>query len=77
MDRTTYVHPDVVREASRFRMVKADITQDNDATGTLVAKYDVKGVPTVILVTPQGSEASRLVGYIGPDEMLTAMRAVK
>ncbi len=77
MDRTTYVHPDVVREASRFHMVKADITQDNDATGALVAKYDVKGVPTVILVTAQGSEASRLVGYIGPDEMLTAMRAVK
>ena len=77
MDRTTYVHPDVVREASRFHMVKADITQDNDATGALVAKYDVKGVPTVILVTPQGSEAGRLVGYIGPDEMLAAMRAVK
>jgi thiol:disulfide interchange protein DsbD len=76
MDHTTYVDPDVVREAHRFHMVRADITEENDATTQLVEEYDVKGVPTVILVSPSGEETHRMVGYVGPDEMLTAMRAV-
>ena len=77
MDHTTYVHPDVVREAGRFHMVKADLTDENDVTAELMEKYQVKGVPTVILFSPQGDEAHRMVGYVGPDELLAAMRSVK
>lgn len=76
MDHTTYVDPEVVREADRFRMVKADVTDENDATSKLVEEYAVKGVPTVILFSPAGEEKQRMVGYVGPDEMLAAMRAV-
>jgi thiol:disulfide interchange protein DsbD len=77
MDHTTYVHPDVVREADRFRMVRADVTEENESTTELVDKYAVKGVPTVILFSPSGDETHRMVGYVGPDEMLAAMRSVK
>lgn len=76
MDHTTYVDPDVVREAERFRMLKADITEENPRTRKFVEDYDVRGVPTVILLTAAGEEKQRLVGYIGPDEMLEAMRQV-
>jgi thiol:disulfide interchange protein DsbD len=76
MDDTTYVHPDVVREADRFHMVKADITEESEVTSKVVEQYAVKGVPTVILFSPAGEETHRMVGYVGPDEMLTAMRAV-
>lgn len=77
METTTYVHPDVVREADRFRMVKADITEETDTTRTLAEAYGVKGVPTVILFSPSGGERQRMVGYVGPDEMLAAMRQVQ
>ena len=76
MESTTYVHPDVVREADRFRMVKADITEETAATTALTEAYAVKGVPTVILFSPSGGEHQRMVGYVGPDEMLAAMRQV-
>jgi thiol:disulfide interchange protein DsbD len=76
MESTTYVHPEVVREADRFRMVKADITEESAATTALTEAYAVKGVPTVILFSPGGGERQRLVGYIGPDQMLAAMRQV-
>lgn len=77
MDHTTYIHPDVVREADRFHMVKADVTEENESTTELVEKYAVKGVPTVILFSPRGDETHRMVGYVGPDELLAAMRSVK
>lgn len=76
MDHTTYLDADVVREAERFRMVKADITEENEATTQVVEKYGVRGVPTVILLSANGTERDRLVGYVGPDELLEAMRQV-
>lgn len=77
MDHTTYVHPDVVREAERFRMVKADVTEENDETSRVVKRYDVRGVPTVILFSSKGEERQRLVGYVSPEEMLEAMKVVR
>ncbi|MGH7787372.1 MAG: protein-disulfide reductase DsbD family protein, partial [Candidatus Binatia bacterium] len=77
MDHTTYVDPAVVREADRFRMVKADITEENEATTQLTTRFEVKGVPTVILFSPAGEETHRMVGYVGPDELLRAMREVQ
>jgi thiol:disulfide interchange protein DsbD len=76
METTTYAHPDVVHEADRFRMVKADITEETAATTALTQAYGVKGVPTTILFSPSGGEHQRFVGYVGPDEMLAAMRGV-
>jgi thiol:disulfide interchange protein DsbD len=77
MDRTTYVHPEVLREAERFHMVKADITEENESTTALVERYQVRGVPTVILFSSAGEERRRFVGYVGPQEMLEAMRLVE
>lgn len=76
MESTTYVDPDVVREADRFRMVKADVTEETAATSALSEAYAVKGVPTVILFSSAGGEHQRMVGYIGPEQMLAAMRQV-
>ncbi len=77
MEVSTYADADVVREASRFRMVKADLTEESDHSDIVRREFGVRGVPTVILFAPGGVERQRLVGYIGPDEMLAAMRAVR
>lgn len=77
MDRTTYVDPAVLREAERFRMVKADITEENEQTTKVVDSYQVRGVPTVILFSRSGAEQRRFVGYVGPEEMVEAMRQVE
>jgi thiol:disulfide interchange protein DsbD len=76
MERTTYVDPAVRLEAARFQMFKADITHEGDATADVVDRYEVHGVPTMIFFDSAGAEVRRLVGYVGPDEMLGAMRAV-
>lgn len=77
METTTYVDADVVREAARFQMVKADLTEESDASAAMTREFAVRGVPTVILLAPDGGEHRRMVGYVGPDEMLAAMRAVR
>jgi len=77
MESTTFTDAAVRGEAERFAMFKADITRDSDETSALVDAYGVQGVPTVIFLDSSGTEVQRLVGYVGGDEMVTAMRAVR
>ncbi len=76
MERTTYADPAVRLEAERFEMFKADITQETEDSAELVDRYEVRGVPTVIFFDSSGTEVRRLVGYVGSEEMLAAMRDV-
>jgi thiol:disulfide interchange protein DsbD len=76
MDRTTYIDAEVLTEAERFRMVKADLTEENDETAKIVEEFAVRGVPTLILRSKAGEETHRMVGYVGPGELLDAMREV-
>jgi thiol:disulfide interchange protein DsbD len=77
MERTTYADPEVRSEAERFEMFKADITLETDPILEIVDQYSVQGVPTVILLDSNGTEVQRLVGYVGPAEMLLAMRRIR
>lgn len=76
MDRTTFVSSQVQELAERFVMFKADITNDADGVDALVQHYDVRGVPTLLIFDSSGKEVQRLVGYVGPQELIGAMRNV-
>lgn len=76
MDRTTFRSLQVQELAARFVMFKADITNDSDGTDALVQRYDVRGVPTVLIFDSSGNEVQRLVGYVGAQELIRAMRDV-
>lgn len=77
MEHSTYADAAVIDEAERFRMVKADLTEENEQTSRIVERFDVRGVPTVVLMSAAGQEMHRMVGYVGPDELLQAMREVR
>jgi thiol:disulfide interchange protein DsbD len=77
MDATTFLDSEVQREAQRFAMLRADITTENEATTALTEQLDVKGVPTIIVFDAAGNEADRMVGYVGADRLLTALRRVR
>jgi len=77
MDGTTFVHPEVRAEAERFFMLKADITNENEITLRWVDDFAVQGVPTVLFIDSTGKEVERLVGYVGPEDMVGAMRRTK
>lgn len=76
MEATTWADDAVLAEAARFAMLKADITQESEANSALTERYAVQGVPTVIFLDAAGREVGRKVGYVGPQEMLAAMRSV-
>jgi thiol:disulfide interchange protein DsbD len=67
-------HHDVVKQAERhFTLIKVDVTRGgNPVNERLLKQYDVKGVPTVVILNAQGQEQfdMRLVDYMPPDQFL-------
>jgi thiol:disulfide interchange protein DsbD len=76
MEHTTFKDPQVVAEAHRFVALHADLTHLDKRNDEIVSEYRIQGVPTMVLLDGSGSIRKRLVGYIGPDEMLQSLKAV-
>lgn len=74
MERTTFRDPDVVRAAEAFAALRADVTVQDDETAALMARWQVPGVPTYVLLDRTGRERRRLVGYVAAEEFLAALR---
>ena len=77
LEGITFHDPAVVKEAAKkFMMIKVDLTQGgNPLYERLLKQYEVKGVPTIVFLSPQGEEQHRLrlVDYLPPDRFLKHM----
>ncbi len=74
--KETFPDPRVVAESRRFVCAKLDLTDRGDPeVQRLIEKYDVRGVPLVVLVDSAGRRHS-YPEYIPPDRMLKLMRSV-
>ncbi len=76
MDRTTFRDPGVVRAAESFTALKVDVTAEDEAVSKLMGRFGVAGVPTYVLLGPDGREHRRLVGFVPAKEMLEAMETL-
>lgn len=74
MERTTFRHPEVVRAAEAFTALRADVTVQDDEAEALMARWQVPGVPTYVLLDRTGRERRRLVGFVAAEEFLAALR---
>ena len=76
MDAQTFVLPEVVARSKSFIMLKLDLTSTEDPKSeALREKYEVKGVPTLIFLRPDGREISDLrgTGFESKDAFLGKM----
>ncbi len=79
LDQHTYVADEVKAEAKRFVTVKVDGTEELDSLEKLYAQFDVKGLPTVAFIDPNGKvlTAPRVIGFLPPDKFLAEMQKVQ
>ena len=78
LDRHTFSHPDVVREGQRFVAVRVDLSpgKDTPEKRQYLARYAQRGLPLVVLHRRDGNEASRITGFVEPDEFVSLLRSV-
>ncbi len=73
MERTTFRDAAVVRAAAVFVALKVDVTASDERATAVMARFKVAGVPTYVLLGPDGRERQRLVGFVGTEEMLRGL----
>ncbi len=86
LDHETYVDPRVIAAAADFVPVKVDTTVRFDTPEAEKARieaikrrYDVKGLPKVAFVTPQGAilEPLTITGFVPADDLLARMEEAR
>jgi thiol:disulfide interchange protein DsbD len=78
LDRHTFSHPEVVREGQRFVTVRVDLSPGKDTPEKrgYLQRYAQRGLPLVVLHRADGDEASRVTGFVPPDQFVSLLRGV-
>jgi uncharacterized protein YyaL (SSP411 family) len=80
LDRHTYADPAVLDALDRFILLKADLTNEESAeVQSLREKYEVYGVPTVVMIDSSGVDRKdlRLTGFEPPPAFLKRLEQVR
>lgn len=80
LDQKTFSDKSVAGELGRFERVKANLTNDKDPrVQQLTKQYGIVGVPTIVLIDANGSEAHalRLTGFENPSEFTKRLQQVR
>jgi len=79
LDKLTFSTPEVIAASREFVCLKADLTDGKDeAVKAFYKKFNVRGVPTLIFLTPDGTEVTeaRTTGFEKKDVFLPKMLRV-
>ncbi|MGD1006532.1 MAG: cytochrome c biogenesis protein CcdA [Ignavibacteriaceae bacterium] len=77
LDASTFTDPKVISAAKSFKVFKADMTKSLSAeVEALRNKYNIAGVPTVLIIDSKGKEVNRITGYIDAHEFLKILEEV-
>jgi thioredoxin:protein disulfide reductase len=76
LDNKTFSDAEVAKTAEAFVMVRADFTSPDPDRQSLLEKFNVSGLPTIVFVGPDGTVLHhlRIVGFLGPEDMLRRMK---
>jgi thiol:disulfide interchange protein DsbD len=78
LERISFREKTFIDESSNFIMIKADLTDDkNEKVQQLKNKFQIKGVPTLIILNRDGSIHKTLVGFQEAETLVEAMKSVK
>jgi thiol:disulfide interchange protein DsbD len=77
MDRDTFSQPEVVAASRAFAMLRSNLTTDKDPViKELYRRFQVRGVPTYVILGHDGKELSdlRLVGFEAKKDFLARLK---
>lgn len=79
MDQVTFRHPDVIRALESVVTLRVDATREvSPEAQALLERYQVYGVPTLLLFDRAGTERKelRLAGFLAPKEFLERLKQI-
>lgn len=77
LDKSTFTDARVIKESKSFNTLKADMTKSlSESVEQLRNKYDIVGVPTLLILDNEGKEIKRITGFVNPDEFYKILKNI-
>jgi thiol:disulfide interchange protein DsbD len=73
LDHRTYNRPEVVSRLDNFVRLKLDFTRETEWAKDMKRKYQITGMPTVILYDPVGTEVARFTGFKSARDLVSLL----
>ena len=78
LDALTFSNEKVIAASKSFTSMKVDMTKTlSDETEIIRKKFDIKGMPTVLIIDSKGNEVERITGFVNADEFLKIIEPIK
>jgi len=78
LDKLTFADKNVINESKFFTFYKVDMTKsDSEKNEELRKKFNILGMPTVLIIDSKGNEVKRLTGFVNAEEFLKFMELAK
>ncbi len=77
LDALTFSDPKVIKGLENYTSYKVDMTQMTEANEELRKKFNVIGMPTVLIINSKGEEVHRITGFVNAEEFLKMISDVR
>ncbi|MCB0750349.1 MAG: thioredoxin fold domain-containing protein, partial [Ignavibacteriae bacterium] len=78
LDAITFSDEKVIAASKNFKSFKVDMTKTlSDQTEIIRKKFDIRGMPTVLIINSSGQEVERITGFVNAEEFLKIIDSVK
>ncbi|MCX7798621.1 MAG: protein-disulfide reductase DsbD [Melioribacter sp.] len=78
LDALTFSDREVIAEMKNFVTFKVDMTQTfSEKNEKIRNKFNIVGIPTIIIIDSKGNEVERLTGFVDAKEFLKKLRNVR
>ncbi|NOX16949.1 MAG: thioredoxin fold domain-containing protein [Chlorobi bacterium] len=78
LDHITFADEKVISVMSDFKNFKVDLTKSmSEESEKIREKFNIRGMPTLLIYDTNGKEVRRLTGFISPDEFLKIISGIK
>ncbi|MDZ7765528.1 MAG: thioredoxin domain-containing protein [Melioribacteraceae bacterium] len=77
LDAMTFSDERVINETKEYLSFKIDMTQTmSEETEIIRNKFNIVGMPTVLIIDSKGNEAKRITGFVDADEFLDILSEI-
>jgi len=77
LDALTFSDEKVIQATKDFSSIKVDMTKTlSDETETLRKKFEIRGMPTVLIINSNGEEKERITGFVNAEEFLEMVQGI-
>jgi thiol:disulfide interchange protein DsbD len=78
LDALTFSNEEVIKKTQNFISIKVDMTKTmSDETEIIRNKFNIRGMPTVLIINSKGEEVERITGFVNAEEFLKIIESVK